>query len=64
VRNELSALPAPLRQVVADAAERIFIERSARTVSWLKAGDERMAAIALDELQALGQPVIDALRTN
>lgn len=64
VRDELSALPAPLRQVVADTAERIFIERAARTVSWLKAGDERMAAITAEVLRALGQPVVDALRTE
>lgn len=64
VRDELSALPAPLRQVVADTAERIFVERAARTISWLKAGDERMATITAEELQALGRPVIDALRSD
>jgi len=64
VRDELSALPAPLREVVAGTAERIFIERAVRTVSWLKAGDERMAAITAEELQALGQPVVDALRSD
>lgn len=61
VRDELSALPARLRQVVSETTERIFIQRAARTVSWLKAGDERMATIALEELQALGQPVVDAI---
>lgn len=35
VRDELSALPDPLRRVVADTAERILIERAARSVSWL-----------------------------
>ncbi len=61
VRDELSALPDPLRKVIADTAERIFVERAARTIGWLKAGDERMATITAEELQALGQPVVDAL---
>jgi hypothetical protein len=61
VRDELIALPLPLRQVVADTAERILVERAARTVSWLKAGDERMAAITAEELKALGQPVVAAI---
>lgn len=64
VRDELSALPAPLRRVVADTAWRILVERPTRTVSWLKAGDERMAAITAEELHALGQPVVDALRSD
>lgn len=64
VRDELIALPEPLRQVVTNTAERILVERAARTISWLKAGDERMAAITAEELQALGQPVVDALRSD
>ncbi len=64
VRDELSALPAPLRQVVADTAERILVERAARTISWLKAGDERMATITAEELQALGRPVVASLRND
>lgn len=62
VREELSALPSPLRQVVADAAERILVERAARTMSWLRAGDERMASITSEELRALGLAVVEALR--
>lgn len=64
VRDELSALPAPLRRVVADTAWRVLVERPTRAVSWLKAGDERMAAITAEELHALGQPVVDALRSD
>jgi hypothetical protein len=59
VREELSALPAPLRAVVVDTAERV-----AGTVSWVKAGDERMAIITADELQGLDQPVVDALPSD
>jgi hypothetical protein len=62
VRDELSALPDPLREVITDSVERIFVERAARTISWLKAGDERMAVITAEELQALGQPVLTAVR--
>ena len=64
VRDELSALPAPLREVVADTAERIFIERAARTVSWLKAGDERMAAITAEGVAGDCQPVVDPSAAN
>ncbi len=64
VREELVALPLPLRRVVADTAERILVERSTRTISWLKAGDERMAAITAGELQALGGPVVVALQSD
>ena len=62
VRGELSAFPSPLRHAVAETTERICVERAARTISWLKAGDERMAAITAGELQALGQPVVDRLQ--
>jgi hypothetical protein len=48
--------------VVADTAERILVERAARTISWLKAGDERMATITAEELQSLGRPVLATLR--
>lgn len=61
VRNELIALPQPQRRVVADASARILVERVGRTVSWLKAGDERMSRIAAEELQALGEPLVAAL---
>lgn len=64
VRDELAALPHPLRRVVAETATRILVERAARTISWLKAGDERMAAVGAEELQALGRPVIAALHPD
>jgi hypothetical protein len=62
VRHELAEIPTPLRNVVAEAAARILVERAARTVSWLKAGDEGMAVVTAEELQALALPVVDALR--
>lgn len=49
VRDELAAIPLPLRNVVGDATERNVV------------GDERMAAITAEELQALGTPVVTAL---
>jgi len=61
VRDELAAIPLPLRKVIGDAAERILVERAARTVSWLRAGDDRMATVTSEELQVLGQPVVTAL---
>jgi hypothetical protein len=64
VRDELGDLSLPLRRVIGDVAERVLVERSARTVSWLKAGDDRMAAITADELEALGQPVAEVLRAR
>lgn len=64
VREELVAFPLPLRRVVADTAERILVDRATRTISWLKAGDERMAAVTAGELQALGGPVVIALRSD
>jgi hypothetical protein len=60
VRRELAALPQPLRGTVARAVQRILIDRADRTSSWLRAGDERMAVIAADELEALGRPVVAA----
>lgn len=64
VRDELTALPDPLRRVITDRAERIFVDRAARTISWLKAGDERMATVTAEELRALGGPVVGALRRS
>lgn len=61
VRDELAAVPTPLRNVVAKAAERILVERAIRTVGWLKAGDERMAVVTAEELQVLALPVVNAL---
>jgi hypothetical protein len=58
VRNELAAITIPLRRVIADTAERVLIERAARTISWMKAGDEPMAAITAEELRALGELVV------
>lgn len=56
-------LVAQTDQARATAAERILVERSARTVSWLRAGDERMAAITSEELRTLGLPVMEVLRS-
>lgn len=64
VRAELAAIPLPLRKVIADAAERILVERAARTVSWLKAGDDRMATVTTEELQALGRPLVTVLTAD
>ncbi len=64
VRDELAAIPTPLRNVIAETAERILVERAVRTASWLKAGDERMAIVTAQELQALALPVVEALRTG
>lgn len=64
VRHELAAIPTPLRHVIAETAERILVERAARTVSWLKAGDERMAIVTAEELRALALPVVEALRVS
>ena len=61
VRNELIQLAPPLRRVIADATQRVLVTRAARTVGWLKAGDDRMATISADELDALAYPVLAAL---
>jgi hypothetical protein len=41
----------------------ILVEHAARTISWMQAGDERMAAVATEALRALGLPVVNILRT-
>lgn len=64
VRADLAAIPLPLRKVIGDAAERILVERAARTVSWLKAGDDRMATVTAEELQALGRPLVTLLTAD
>ena len=61
IRDELSTLPSPVRRVLADSTQRIFVDRAPRTISWLKAGDDRMMAITADELRELGGPVLHAL---
>jgi hypothetical protein len=58
VRSELGRLPQPLRRVVGQALQRIFIERAGRTSSWLRSGDDRMAAVNPEELAVLAQPAI------
>jgi len=61
VRDELAAVSPTLRRVVAETTRRILIDQATRTVSWLKAGDERMAVITPEELQALAEPILAAL---
>ena len=61
VRRELATLQQPLRQAVAEAGGRILVDRAARTVSWLKAGDERMARVIVDDLRSLAEPALEAL---
>lgn len=61
VRRELAALPRPLRQVVAASGTRLLVDRAIRTVSWLKAGDERMARVTVDDLRSLAETALAAL---
>ena len=61
VRRELATLEQPLRQAVAAAGARILMDRAARTVSWLKAGDERMARVTIEDLRSLAEPALEAL---
>lgn len=61
VRQELAALPWPLRQVVVAAGARILIDRATRTISWLKSGDERMAGVSVEDLRSLAEPALAAL---
>lgn len=61
VRRELATLQYPLRQVVAAAGTRILVDRAARTVSWLKAGDERMARVTVEDVRSLAEPVLATL---
>ncbi len=61
VRDELTALPEAFRHAVRSASERIFVQHAARTISWLKSGDDRMAVITADELTAVGRPLVEAL---
>ena len=62
VRDEVGTVSSPLRRVVAEAIARILVTRAARTISWLKAGDDRMAVITAEELQALARPVAEMLQ--
>jgi hypothetical protein len=62
VRDELAQAPEALRGVALAAAERVFVTRAARTISWLKSGDDGMSTVHSAELTAVGRPLVDALR--
>lgn len=61
IRQELASAPELLRRLVKDAAERVLVSGAARTRSWLRAGDDAMAAVTADELRFVGRRVLDAL---
>lgn len=61
IRQGLASAPASLRGLVKDAAERVLMTGAARTRSWLRAGDDTMAAVTADELRFVGRLLVDAL---
>jgi hypothetical protein len=62
IRNALMAAPLPLRHAVRDAVAKVLIDGANRTRGWLRAGDDRMAAVTAEEIRYVAQPLLDALR--
>jgi hypothetical protein len=62
VLTELSTAPAGLRHAVADAAHKVLVADAGRTKGWLAAGEDRMAAVTVDELRYIGERLLAELR--
>lgn len=62
VRSELSSAPDSLRELLVLAVDRVLVSGAARTVGWMRSGDEVMGAVTPDQLRAVGAPALDALR--
>lgn len=58
VRRELAGLQPALRRAVSAALRQVFVQQSRRTAGWLRAGDEAMATVNSEELEALAQAVL------
>jgi len=61
VREEFRLASGTLRDLVRDAAERVLVTAASRTIGWLRAGDDAMAAVTSEELRLVGRALIDAL---
>lgn len=61
VSAELALMPSWLRSEVRATLRRTFVEEARATTAWLRAGDDRMAAISADELRLVAGPVVDVL---
>lgn len=61
VREAFRLASGTLRYLVRDAAERVLDTAAARTIGWLRAGDDAMAAVTTEELRLVGRALIDAL---
>lgn len=62
VRAAMAAAPATLRELVADAVERVMVTNAVRTRGWLQTGDFSMAAVTADELRFVASRFVEALR--
>ena len=62
VREALVLAPAPLRELVHDAARRVLIDQAARTRTWLRAGGDVTEGVTADELRYVGGILVQALK--
>jgi hypothetical protein len=61
VRAQLAAAPSRLRQLVAEATNRVLGSGANRTVGWLRGGGDQMASVTAEELRYLAEPLIVGL---
>lgn len=64
IASELrSALPR-LRALVTEAASQVLVERAGRTRGWLRAGDDAMASVEVEDLVAAGTDLLAHLSAD
>ena len=61
IRTALASGPTSLRAAVRQAAQTVLVDGAARTRSWLRAGDLRMASVTVEEIRFLAEPLVAAL---
>ena len=61
VREEIRDLDPLLRSAAAAALRKVFVDRAHQTSGWLRAGDDTMASVRAEELEALAVAVLTAI---
>lgn len=64
IADELRSTTTRLQQLVTAAASQVLVERAGRTRGWLRAGDDAMASVEVEDLVAAGTDLVAHLSSE